>query len=202
MTHMQPRLVDYHRVEDALADLCSGLCPSDAVCHSCEPVSASEMPAPFSELLVHNDHMTARLRAYHGRPVELRVLDEVHEDPLYRRTIVLTLNGTDRVVEFAVVRIDFRFTPPDARDEILNHRMPLGDVLTRSNALRRIDPRWYVKLSARCPIFADFCDATLEQVYGRIGTIYCDGNPAVELLEVVTAVQHDSVHAQERGSGG
>lgn len=200
MTHIQQRLVDHHSVEDALADLCGGLCPSDGACHFCEPVRASDMPKPFSELLVHNDHMTTRLRDHHRRPVELRVLDEVHEDPIYRRKIVLTLAGTDRVVEFGVVRIDFRLMLPATRAEILSHRRPLGDILIRSNLFRQIEPRWYVKLSARCPTLADFCDAGLEQVYGRVGTIYCDGDPAVEMLEVITAVGDNPVHEEEGGS--
>ena len=182
------KLVDYQSVEEALTDLCSGLCSSAVACQCCEPVAASQVPAPFDSLLVHNDHMTAKLRHHHGRPLALRVLDEVHDDPLYRRKIVLTLEGTQRIVEFGVVRIDFRFAPPQARAAILEQRLPLGDVLMQCGALRQIEPNWYVKLSARCPIVADFCAPGLDQVYGRIGTIYCDREPAVEVLEVVTTV--------------
>jgi len=189
MTRIEQRLADYADVDDALVDLCSGLCSADVACHFCEPVLAATMPAPFAELLVHHDHMTARLREHHGQPVALRVLDEVHEDPLYRRKIVLMLEGTERVIEFGVVRIDFRFTPPDARAAILDQRVPLGDVLMRCASLRQIEPRWYVKLSTRCPIFAEFCDPALGEVFGRVGTIYCNGDPAVELLEVVTTVR-------------
>ncbi|MGD2111465.1 MAG: hypothetical protein PVI86_18970 [Phycisphaerae bacterium] len=192
MTRTELKLVDYRTVDEALTDLCSGLCPSDVACHFCEPIPAKQIPDPFANLLVHRDHMTARLREHHGQPIALRVLDEVHEDPLYRRKIVLTLGGTPRVVEFGVVRIDFRFAPPDARKAILEQRVPLGDVLMRCTALRQIQPRWYVKLSARCPIFAEFCDDGLDQVYGRIGTIYCDGEPAVEVLEVVTTARTDA----------
>jgi hypothetical protein len=176
-------------VDEALADLCTGLCSSEVACRFCEPVPAAEVPEPFAGLLVHNDHMTSRLREHHGQPVALCVLDESRDDPLYRRKIVLALEGTDRVIEFGVVRIDFRLTPPDAREAILEQRMPLGDVLMRAARLRRIEPRWYVKLSARCPIFAEFCDSGLGDVYGRVGTIYCNGDPAVELLEVVTTTR-------------
>jgi len=189
MTRIDQRLADYATVDDALVDLCSGLCSSDVACHFCEPIQAGDVPEPFSELLVHNDHMTSRLRAHHGQPVALRVLDEVHEDPLYRRKILLTLEGTERVIEFGVVRIDFRFTPPDARAAILDQRVPLGDVLMRCASLRQIQPRWYVKLSTQCPIFAEFCDPALGEVYGRVGTIYCNGDPAVEVLEVVTTTR-------------
>ncbi len=189
MNRLNPRLADYETVEDAFIDLCSGLCSSEVGRRCCEPIEASQSPSPFAELLVHNDHMTSRLREHHGQPIALRVLDEVHEEPLYRRKIVLTLDGTDRVIEFGVVRIDFRFTPPEARTAILEQRVPLGDVLMSCAALRRIEPRWYVKLSARCPIFAEFSDPALTEVYGRIGTIYCNGDPAVELLEVVTTAR-------------
>ena len=182
------RLVDYQSVEEALTDLCSGLCSSAVVCQCCEPVPAGQVPEPFASLLVHDDHMTARLRHHHGHPLALRVLDEVHDDPLYRRKIVLATEETQRVVEFGVVRIDFGFLPADAREAILERRRPLGDVLTRCSALRQIEPRWYVELSTRCPIVAEFCDPGLDRVYGRIGTIYCDGEPAVEVLEVVTTV--------------
>lgn len=202
MTRIDRKLTDYQNAEDALADLCSGLCLSEVVCRHCEVVRASEIPEPFDELLVHNDHMTTKLRDHHGQPVALRVLDEIHEDPFYRRKIVLTLGGTQQVVEFGVVRIDFRLIPPEARAAILQQQVPLGDILMSCSALRRIEPRWYVKLSGRCPIFTDFCVADqFSEVYGRIGTIYCDDQPAVELLEVITAVRGSPPGDAGRASG-
>ena len=203
MTRIDQKLTDYENVEDALTDLCSGLCLSEVACRHCEVVQASEVPIPFAELLVHGEHMTSRLRDHHGQPVALRVLDEIHEEPFYRRKIVLTLGGTEQVVEFGVVRIDFRFTPPEARAAILQQQVPLGDILMSCSALRRIEPRWYVKMSGQCPIFAGFCAADkFSEVYGRVGTIYCDDQPAVELFEVITAVRGSSSGDAGGASGG
>jgi hypothetical protein len=33
-----------------------------------------------------------------------------------------------------------------------------------------------------------------QAVYGRLGTIYCDGEPAIELLEIVTGITEELSH--------
>lgn len=186
MSVVRPKLNDYHDVGEALADLCQGLCDHDLSCMRCHEVAADQVPPPFRELLVHHNHMTTTLQAFHGAAVDVRVLEEQRDGDFYRRRIVLTLSGSDRIVEFGIVRIDLSLTGEAVRKEILEQKVPLGDILSTHDILRRIEPRWYLRVSTKCPLFQELSGIAQEDVYGRVGTIYCNERPAIELLEIVT----------------
>lgn len=129
--------------------------------------------------------MTLRLREHFGQDVDLHVLSSSQDGDIYQRRITLTLDGTARVVEVGLVRIDLGYTSDSVRAAILDRKMPLGDVLIRANVLRRIEPKWYYRFAEDCPLLADFGEAQPQSAYGRLGTIYCDEQPAIELLEIV-----------------
>lgn len=167
----------------ALADLCDGFFGELAFLERCPRLEAEELPAGARRLLVHHEHMTTVLREVYGRPVELVVQAQRQDDYEYARRVVLRLAGTERIVEVGVVRIDLRFTSPSVQAEILSRREPLGDILTRHGVLRRISPRWYFRFPGGTPIADAFGGGA--EAFGRVGTIYCDEQPAIELLEVV-----------------
>jgi hypothetical protein len=64
-------------------------------------------------------------------------------------------------------------------------KLPLGDVLIQANVLRRIEPKWYYRFAGDSPVHAGFGEPKPKAAYGRLGTIYCDERPAIELLEIV-----------------
>ena len=76
------------------------------------------------------------------------------------------------------------YVSKEVRDEIRAKRAPLGDILIRHNVLRRISPRWYFRFPGHTPVAQAFGE-TGGDVYGRVGTIYCNEEPAIDLLEVV-----------------
>jgi hypothetical protein len=171
----------------ALRGLCAPLTAGDFE-PACVVVQPDEIPQPADALLVHHEHMTEVLHKRYGRPVELAVLDERLDGDRYTRKVKLAPGGADRpVVEWGAVRLDFRFMSSAVRDEILAKRTPLGAILIKHDVHRRIKPRWFMRFPARGPTLAWFGDAGNDPLYGRIGTIYCDEEPAIELLEIVTA---------------
>lgn len=170
----------------ALSHICEGLLDEAAALANPEPISAEQVPEPYAELLVHNEHMTVRLEKYHGQPVRLRVLQEHIEDNIYRREIVLLAGASDMIVEVGIVRLNLDKVPADVRTEILDRDKPLGDILIDHDILRRIEPRWYLRFTQRCGLLLCFSDPPPETAFGRIGTIHCNGEAAIELLEVVT----------------
>lgn len=131
--------------------------------------------------------MTTTLAAYHAVKVAVQVLDEHIDGDTYERKIILTPSGSSHVIEVGVVRINLGYTSREVRAEILRRAAPLGDILIRHNVLRRIEPRWYLRFDPHGPIPAAFDRQLSGPVYGRLGTIYCDDAPAIELLEVVDA---------------
>ena len=154
---------------------------------ACAVVQPDEIPQPADALLVHHEHMTEVLHKRYGRPVDVAVLDEVLAGDVYTRKVRLNPVGGGPVVEWGVVRLNFRHMSPAVRDEILAKRSPLGAILIKHDVHRRIKPRWFMRFPPKGPTLNWFGDAGTEPLYGRIGMIYCDEEPAIELLEIVTA---------------
>jgi len=170
-----------------LRELCRPLQGGEAVEPACVVVQPNEIPHPTDELLVHHEHMTEVLQRRYGRPVALHVLDENLDGDHYTRKVRLTPAASDQVVEWGIVRLDLRYMSDAVRTEILAKRAPLGDILIRHDVHRRIKPRWFMRFPARGPMLTFFGDAGDRPLHGRIGTIYCDEKPAIQLLEIVTA---------------
>lgn len=176
MTLATPRFAACKTPRDALASLGCSMQPRQ--------VWPADMPEDTRTLLVHHGHMTKVLEAHHGGPVRLTVQKDRLSDGVYWRQILLHVNN--RLVECGIVRIYLQFVPKLAADEILGRRTPLGAVLIKHEVLRRVEPRWFVAVSP-----SDLKDQfgvriSEDPSYGRIGVIYCNGEPAIELLEVVT----------------
>ncbi len=169
----------------ALTTFCAEMLGLDALGKQFAPVLPAALPDVYRRLLVHDQHMTLRLRDHFAGEVELRVLSSEKDGDYYQRRITLSAGSADRIVEVGIVRIDLGFTSDAVRAAILERRTPLGDVLIQANVLRRIEPKWYYRFSDGCRLLADFGDARPREAYGRLGTIYCDEQPAIELLEIV-----------------
>lgn len=183
--------MDVRNAGEALSALCRGLVHETIPADCWTSVGAEDLPFAFRELLVHNEHMTTRLEAFHGSPVLLRVLAYGLDGDVYRRKIILTTEDCKYAVEFGLVRIDLSLVPESVRGEIVDRKTPLGDILICHALLRRIVPRWYLRFTTDCPMFQGVFEPQPASLCGRIGTIYCDGQPAIKLLEVVT--DHRSV---------
>lgn len=181
----------------ALRDLCSGLVDSAPILSSCEFVEAADLPGDYRHLLDHHDHMTTRLGDYFGRPVGVRVLSCRESADAYRRMILLELTGDARGVEFGLVWIDLHAIAEDVRREIVAGRRPLGDILIAHDVLRRIEPKWFVRLGPGSMVAGHLGAAEGEAVYGRIGVIHYEHKPAIRLLEVVRA---ERASEMDRGS--
>jgi hypothetical protein len=162
---------------------------------TCTEVAAADIPEPFHWLLVHKNHMTKVLEAQYGRPMELEVVKHALEDEFYTRKILLRPQGADAIVEVGVVRLNFRYMSRDVRDEILKRETPLGAILIRHKVLRKVEPRWYLRFPANAPLLAAAGATFPHETYGRIGTIYCNHEPAIEVLEIVSGLQR---HFDER----
>lgn len=152
-------------------------------------VARAAVPQPQRDLLDHEDHMTVTLEAHHGDLVDVEVLDRVAYDGRYARRILLR-RASAAVVMFGIVLIDFRFTTEAARHEVLGEATPLGHVLIRHSRLRRISTHCLLEIEPDREMrrhfgLGDGADGKASPVHGRLATIFCDGRPAVELLEVV-----------------
>lgn len=178
-------LAEVAGAQAALRDLCKPFLRG-AFNPECVVVHPDGIPAPEDHLLVHHDHMTIVLEKHCKCPVDVHVLSEHMDRDYYTRMITLTPRGSDKIVEFGIVRLDFSFISPRVRDEILNKKLPLGAILIKHEVHRRIKPRYFLHFPAGGQVLGLFGASYPEPAYGRLGTIFCDGEPAIELLEIVT----------------
>ncbi len=180
---------DASAAEAALLNLCRPFVRGklDPICSVVQP---DAIPFPEDHLLVHHDHMTVVLQKHHGSPVNVHVMDERLDDNVYTRMICLTPQGSEKVVEWGIARLHFKYIPDAAREEILAKKSPLGAILIKHDVHRRVKPRYFLRFPSGGGVLSLFKPrpATPQAAYGRIGMIYCDEEPAIELLEIVVNV--------------
>jgi len=146
-------------------------------------IEAQEVPEPYHGLLVHEHHMTVTVEAYHGGPVDVRILRQRHDPPWYAREILLLHRATRRIVQSGIVRLDLRLLSPQVTEAILRGDNPLGRILIQADVLRRIELAELLYLPPSPRLREWF--GTDKPCYGRLALIHCNESPAVELLEVV-----------------
>ncbi len=155
-----------------------------------EFVSVPHVPPPYDELLDHHAHMTVTVESHYGQSVDVRVHRNHRNGDWYAREITLVTSESRRIVQYGIVRLDTTTLAPDVWKEIESQKIPLGRVLIEHNVLREVQlcGLWQVKAG---PSLAGLMHLRVGDVlFGRTALIYCDGAPAIELLEVVAPDHH------------
>ncbi|MBW3598572.1 MAG: hypothetical protein KY475_15035 [Planctomycetes bacterium] len=149
-----------------------------------DEVPASELPQPYARLLDHDKHMTVTVEAFHGSPVDVQVLETHVTSTHYARRILLTRQSDRKVVQFGIVRLNLACLDDEVRREIISQSKPLGRILIEHNVLRQVElvSLWRVACG---PDLREYFGSGSEATFGRTALIHCNGEPAVELLEVV-----------------
>lgn len=98
-----------------------------------EEVQGCEVPAPFGQLLVGNHDMTPTLEAFHGERIKIRALERAHDERSMKRLVVLNLVGSGRPVEVGAILIHLHLFPDDAKEKVLECRIPLGTILAENH---------------------------------------------------------------------
>ena len=152
-------------------------------------VPAGAVPAPYDRLLVHQHHMTISVEDFYQDRVDVRIIDLNLTDEWYARKILLTKQSDGKIVQFGIARIRLRYCAPAVRHAILEGKTPLGRILIEHNVLRRIEPIAFLR-TIPGPATESWFGPDLGKLptYGRIGVIYCDEQPAIEVLEIVAPV--------------
>ncbi len=152
--------------------------------------ATTSIPQPHQQLLVHDKHMTVTLEAYHSTPVTVEVLDVRKDKECYSRRSLLRRDTDQRIVQLGIVRLHVGFLDPPVRDEIFAEKIPLGRILIEHNVLRTVELCRVYRVACGNDLAKIFGVAPDVATYGRTALIHCNGEPAVELLEIV-APSHD-----------
>lgn len=149
-----------------------------------EHVSSATTPEPYKSLLAHYHHMTISMEEYHNTSVDVVVMDQRLDENVYSRKILLVKSGTDDVVQFGLVRFNFDYVTQAVKDEILAGQIPLGRVLINHNVLRHVDLGAVLRITAGPGLASAMHIEPGQVTYGRLATIFCNQQPAIDLLEV------------------
>ena len=151
-----------------------------------QEVLTEAVPQPYRRLLAHHEHMTVSVEQHHGCSVDVEVIASKRSGDYYSRKIILRRQSDSRVVLFGIPRLNLRLVDDDVRREILSEMKPLGRVLIEHNVLREVQLASLYCITPGPELCRFFSLAQPLATYGRTAFIYCDGYPAVELLEIVS----------------
>ena len=168
-----------------LPSLLTLFCPSEESVGVFEEVSASQLPDFYRRLLDHHDHMTVTQESVHNCRVAVEVKQRRLSRQHYERKSVLRSVQGGEVLQYCVVRLRFRYLDVTVREEIENERIPLGRILIHHNILRRVQMFALWKITTGPELCQAFGLSQPTTTYGRTALIYCNGEPAVELLEII-----------------
>ena len=146
---------------------------------------ANEIPQPQRQLLAHDRHMTVTVERHHQALVDVRVLKLLLEGDSYSRKIVLTRQSDDAVVQFGIVRLNLALMDPEVREEIEAQQTPLGRILINHNVMREVKLLKLYRVAVGPELAQAFEIEPGALCFGRTALIYCNGSPAIELLEIV-----------------
>jgi chorismate-pyruvate lyase len=149
-----------------------------------EEIDRSEVPEPYRSLLAHHAHMTVTVEKFHGCLVDVEVLRTLTNSTHYSRVIRLRRQSDRTVVMFGLVRLNRQFLGETVFGEIESQQEPLGRILIRHNVLRNVKLLSLWKITPGPELLAGVEMPELDLCYGRTALIYCNGVPAVELLEI------------------
>ena len=154
-----------------------------------ETILPDEVPEPYATLLVHNHHMTVTMEEYYRDRVNVRILQRLLGDDWYARKILLVCRSDERIVQFGLPIIKLSYCSEPVREAILEGKTPLGRILIENNVLRRIEPTQFLRILPG-PATESWFGPELGKLetYGRLGVIFCDEQPAIEVLEIVAPV--------------
>lgn len=151
-----------------------------------EMIEPAEMPEPYRRLLVHNNDMTPTLSAYHARVIHLRVLGRQYRDDYYFREVVLVTDETELPVEFGAIRINLALCSRTVRRNILDERVPLGDLLRVHSVPHSSRPKAFFRLKADDVMVRALSLSEPQLLYGRRNTLRDTvGRPLAEVVEIL-----------------
>jgi chorismate-pyruvate lyase len=153
-----------------------------------EEVASHDLSRDYRMLLAHDSHMTVTVERFHNGPVDVRVLESKLTGSHYARKILLARQSDGVVVQFGIMRLDFSAVSPEVRQEVESQSRPLGRILIDHNILREVHLTKLWKVTPGEDLRRLFDLPPGQITYGRTAIIHFGGEPAVELLEIVTPV--------------
>ena len=151
-----------------------------------KPIDGDAMPDPYKALLVHENDMTPTLRDFHRDSIHVHAIHTEARDNSYFREVLLELDGNERPVEYGAIKINLGLLPNDTHQEIIEARLPLGQILFAHEVPHASRPKAYLKVKADEHIAGALRLDGTHQLYGRRNTLTdTEGRPLAEIVEIL-----------------
>lgn len=152
------------------------------------------MPEPYRRLLVHDRDMTPTMEAAYDRRMNLRVLKYALDDEIFSRQIVLVPeskdDGREAPVVFGAIKIYLDEFPAQARELVLERRLPLGTILESQGIKHFSRPAAFFEVDADTSILAALEIAGPALLYGRRNILgNATGRKLAQVLEILPLAQ-------------
>ena len=145
-----------------------------------------DIPEPYRSLLVHQDDMTPTLEAAYRQRIHLRLVNQKVEGDVMLRQVVLVLDSDERPVAFGATRIQLRHLLPQARQLVLEGRLPLGRVLQDFFIQHSSQPVAYFAVITDALIGEALEAPSLGRLYGRRNKLLMpSGEVLAEVVEIL-----------------
>lgn len=149
-------------------------------------IPATEIPAPYQQLLVHDHDMTSQLAGYHRDSISLSVLQSRQTGNIYFREVTLHSASTGAPVEYGLIEILLDSFPSELRPLILAGDTPLGSILTSSGLDFRSEPQGFFTIPADILKTVFPQSATGAKLYGRYNhLIRAESTCLARILEIL-----------------
>lgn len=153
---------------------------------SARRVRPHEVPEPQRTLLVHSNDMTPTLERHHGDRIHVRVLKKICSGEVLSRQVVLVLNATEKAAEFGAIRIYMEHLPPEAREQVLEGRRPLGTILHECAVDHASCPNVYFEVYSDAVIGQALGLTVEHKLYGRRNVIFAHSQDMLaDIVEIL-----------------
>jgi len=161
--------------------LASGIPTPDA-----RRIESQDIPEPYRSLLVHEDDMTPTLEAAYRQRIHLRLVERKLEGEMLLRRVVLLRDKDNQPVVFGAIRIRLAYLTPEARQFVLEGRLPLGRVLGDMFIQHLSRPVAYFEVRADSVIGEALQTEISRCLYGRRNKLYVpSGKVLAEVVEIL-----------------
>lgn len=149
-------------------------------------MTGKQVPYPYRSLLVHENDMTPTLAAFHHSKLYLEVHERIVSDDYLLRMVTLHAAASDLPVEFGAIGIHLGSLPEDAREAVIEGRIPLGAILGDHQVPHHGSPAAFFSVPADALMMRTLRQPEHVVLYGRCNQLVDDdGFVIADIVEIL-----------------
>lgn len=176
------------RVQDQLSEFARPLIAfcGEGAAHALEFLQPSDMPEPYRTLLAHDTDMTGTLERQRDQKMALRPVEQYVDGNMLVRHVELCGIDDGQPAEFGAIEIHLDRFDADPRAQVMEGKVPLGDILKRAGMDFQSRPRGYFRIKPGEAIRHSFGVPEDGWLFGRCNQLLTlDGELIADVVEIL-----------------